>query len=75
MTEKITQIYEFLKEGKYLDILDKEYEDYFTNICFEIPGVNENDFDIIHWDVIIDGIIRFEYIDLINKIGKKIKMI
>ena len=71
MTEKIKQIYEFLKEGRCLHILDKEYEDYFTNIYFEIFRVNRNNFDNIHWYVIIHGIIRFEYIDLINKIGKK----
>lgn len=73
MTEKIKQIYDFLKQDKFLDILDEKYEDYFDDIYFEIFKGNRKDFDSINWFVVIHGIIRFEYIDSINKIGKENK--
>lgn len=66
MEQKIKEIYDFLCDDEHLYVLDKKYQDYIDKIYFEIFTGDKTGFDRIDWLVVIDGIIRFEYVNLIN---------
>lgn len=70
MEKKIEEIYEFLCDDKFLDVLDERYRDYVNEVYYEIFKGDKTDFDNIAWHVVIDGIIRFEYMHLINNSDK-----
>ena len=71
MEQKIKEIYDFLCNEEFLYVLGEKNQEYVDETYYEIFKEDKVGFDSIAWHELIDGIIRFEYISLINIIGSE----
>lgn len=72
LTTRIKEIKEFLyKDIRSIEICTKEQKDYIEKYKFSIIKDIDNNYERIHWLLVIDGIINFEINNLLS--SKRIK--